>query len=60
MFPKKSSGLNSIYQHKLAYIDMLSSVLFCLDVNLAVFPELSAYLGQMVLKEFVFTDKKCC
>lgn len=60
MVPKKSSELNSRYQRKLAHSDKLSSVLFCLDINLAVFPELPTYLGQIVLREFFFTENKCC
>ena len=44
-----------MYQHKLEHIDKLSSISFCLDINLAVFSELPTYLGQMVLREFVFT-----
>ena len=38
-FLKKSSKLNSKYQDKLAHIVKLSSVLSCLDINVAAFPE---------------------
>jgi len=35
-------------------------LVYLVGLVIRVFPELPTYLGQMVSKEFVFTDNKCC